>query len=139
MPGLRYRAMPLDAIDKVTQLSDDEVAGVKHIHSGDPYLEGHYPDFIIYPGVFILESACRLIEEYARNAVREDAVAELVGVRSMRFLLPLRPGDTLHVHGAVAKDGGGGLRAKVTCRNGKAEKVAQLTLDLRIGSWDHDA
>jgi 3-hydroxyacyl-[acyl-carrier-protein] dehydratase len=131
--------MPIDAIDEVTHVSDDEVAGVKHIHSGDPYLEGHYPDFMIYPGVFILESACRLIEEYARKMVREDAVAELARVRSMRFLVPVLPGDTLHVHGAVAKDGEGGLRAKVTCRNDKAEKVAQMNLDLRIGSWDHDA
>lgn len=123
MKGHRHRAMPIDSLDEVTHLAADEVAGVKRIDPGDPYLEGHYPDFTIYPGVFILESACRLIEEYAPGA-------ELTGVKSMRFLAPLLPGDTLHLHATMTKGTEGDLTAKVVCRNDKAEKAAQLTLYL---------
>ena len=50
---LRHRATPVDAVDAVTHLADDEVAGVKHIRADDPYLEGHYPGLTTYPGVCI--------------------------------------------------------------------------------------
>ena len=136
---LRHRATPIDAIDSVTHLAADEVAGVKHIRGDDPYLEGHYPGFTIYPGVFILESACRLVEEYVRETVAGDARAELARVRSMRFLAPLMPGDTLRVRCAIVGGDDERTDVKATCLNAADEKVAQMSLELRVVPGDREA
>lgn len=138
MLDLRTRAAPLDAIDDVVVVSPTEVTATKTIRVDDPYLEGHYPHFTIYPGVFILESVNQAVDGYLADQVGAGSLAELVTVKSVRFTSPLLPGDTLRIHADVLLNGRE-LCAKVVCRNGADAKAATMKLEYRIVGGEVDA
>lgn len=86
-------AAPLRALDDAIWL-DDTLVVSKSIVADDPYLEGHYPDFTIYPGVFTIET----VYQAAVLALTGDAGSggvEILRIDSVRFQAPLLPGDTL--------------------------------------------
>ncbi|MFH8339513.1 3-hydroxyacyl-ACP dehydratase FabZ family protein [Streptomyces sp. AM6-12] len=131
MPGARSRAVPLDAVDDVVQVSDSEITATKLVHAGDPYLEGHYPDFTIYPGVFIMESVNQTVDAYVARTFGADRIADLTTVTSARFTSPVLPGDTLQVTcKLVVQDDGLDVDAK--CRNALGATAARLKLAYRI-------
>jgi 3-hydroxyacyl-[acyl-carrier-protein] dehydratase len=77
------------------------------VRAGDPYLQGHFPDLAVFPGVFVVEALCR-----AMAGAAAGRPPELVELRSVRFRAPLLDGDvlTLDVH-ADASPGGWNVRA----------------------------
>jgi len=131
MSDLRSRAAPIDAIDTIEIISPLECTATKLIRADDPYLEGHYPPFAIYPGVFVIESVhqavCRLITETRGKSV----FADLATVTSVRFMVPLLPGDTLQVHLTCEEREDGMITVKAVGRKGEA-KSAQMTLAYRL-------
>lgn len=127
--GLGAHAVPLTAVDEVEVVSPHEVVATKRVVADDPYLPGHYPGNPIYPGVFVVESACQATAELVRRT-RGGQVA-LAGVTSARFAAPLLPGDTLRVHAQLAED----LTATVSCTQQGGDMVAQLRL--RFAEVDH--
>ncbi|WP_432015104.1 hypothetical protein ABVG11_20060 [Streptomyces sp. HD1123-B1] len=131
MSGLRLRAAPIDAVDEVTLTSGTDVTATKTIHAGDPYLEGHYPDFTIYPGVFIMESVGQTVDHYVALTFGADRMAELTTVTSVRFTAPLLPGDTLRVFCAIAVDGDV-LRVKASCKNAADISAATMKLEYNV-------
>jgi 3-hydroxyacyl-[acyl-carrier-protein] dehydratase len=87
-------AIPLTATSDMT-VSDIggrvEVHATKTIVADDPYIQGHFPDFPIYPGIFVFETLRQAVTAIAG----EGRWAEMRHIRSARFLLPLFPGDRL--------------------------------------------
>lgn len=55
------------------------------IPADHPSLQGHFPGNPIVPGVVILNEVVRLIEQQITNR-------SVVGIRSVKFIKPLRPG-----------------------------------------------
>ncbi|MFJ8578282.1 3-hydroxyacyl-ACP dehydratase FabZ family protein [Micromonospora sp. NPDC093277] len=136
----RSFAAPLDAVDEV-EPGADGVTAIKRIVATDPYLEGHYPGFPIYPGVFTVES----VYQAARRAVEADrgpdARVALAAVRSVRFKAPLLPGDVLTVSCRLSADPGDPrlIRAVADCRRGDGAATAKVTLELRVRTEPADA
>ncbi|EST29042.1 3-hydroxyacyl-ACP dehydratase FabZ family protein [Streptomyces roseochromogenus] len=131
MPEARRRAAPLDAVDDIVQVSDSEITATKSVHAGDPYLEGHYPDFTIYPGVFIMESVNQTVDAYVARTFGADRIADLTTVTSARFTSPVLPGDTLQVSCKLVVQGDD-LAVDANCRNALGEAAARLKLVYRI-------
>lgn len=126
------RARPLLAVDTYEFPAPWEITARKHIRGDEPYLEGHYPDFTIFPGVFSIESviqAVRLTTEYSTAGTSEP---ELESIRSVRFSVPLLPGDTLTVHCVCKLEDGSRLRAKANCVNDRGQRTATVTADFRL-------
>ncbi len=123
------RAAPLDAVDEVDVKSATEVRARKRIVATDPYLEGHYPGFPIYPGVFVAESASQAVEHLVRDVHGPEWVADLVEVRSARFTGALLPGDTLILNAACDPD----WVTTVTCTNAAGDPIARLVLAFEVG------
>ncbi|SBT41205.1 3-hydroxyacyl-ACP dehydratase FabZ family protein [Micromonospora narathiwatensis] len=136
----RSFAAPLDAVDEV-EPGTDGVTATKRIVATDPYLEGHYPGFPIYPGVFTLES----VFQAARRAVEAergpDVGVSVAAVRSVRFKAPLLPGDVLTVSCRLSDDPDdpGRVRAVADCRRRDGAATAKVTLELRVGAGSADA
>jgi 3-hydroxyacyl-[acyl-carrier-protein] dehydratase len=129
----RNFAAPLDAVDRVEH-NGEVVTATKRIVATDPYLEGHYPGFPIYPGVFTVET----VYQAARGAVEADrgpdAGVELAAVRSVRFQAPLLPGDTLTATCRLHHDPADPQRVRVIadCRRADGAATAKVTLELRV-------
>lgn len=98
------------------------------IRPDDPSLPGHFPDFPIFPGVLLLE--CLRQAAHAAWRLRTGVGLELRGVRSARFLAPVRPGDTLLIDATLGPNPDGGWLATAVCRAGGCE-VARLRADFR--------
>lgn len=134
----RYAA-PLQALDSLrvaTRRNELVVTARKLVVADDPYLPGHFPGQPIYPGVFIVETVRQAVA--AAVGERAGVVPELSAIVSVRFLVPLAPGDELCVE-VVVRPGepGGAVRAQARCRLGDGTEAARLTLELRYrGSTD---
>jgi len=60
-----------------------------HIAASHPALAGHFPDNPIVPGVILLERVAA--------AARRAFAVELTGLPQVKFLHPLRPGETVEL------------------------------------------
>ena len=56
------------------------------IHADHPSLPGHFPGAPLVPGVVILDEVVAAVDEWRRDS-------QLSGVRSVKFLAPLKPGQ----------------------------------------------
>ncbi|WP_457030405.1 3-hydroxyacyl-ACP dehydratase FabZ family protein [Kitasatospora sp. P5_F3] len=135
---MKNRAAPLVAVDQVTIVDEHTVTGTKVIKADDPYLEGHYPHFTIYPGIFIIESVHQVIDHFVRSTRGKSVLAELAEVRTVRFTAPLTPGDTLSLSCALKTEEDGELVVKAVGLNQRGEKAAQMTLGYRLVEEDSD-
>ncbi len=59
------------------------------VASDAPFFEGHFPEFKLLPGLVQVDWACSL----ARRLLGVDA--PLAGIRSLKFMAPILPGDTV--------------------------------------------
>ena len=108
-----------------TRLDEHAVGTRLWVDPGHPVFAGHYPEFPLLPGVFLLDAVHRAVLRHAKE--RGLAARELTEVGSVRFTAPVFPGDTLTVECTVsAEDGGWSVRA--TCRT---ERGKSATMRLR--------
>jgi 3-hydroxyacyl-[acyl-carrier-protein] dehydratase len=125
-PVLHRQAAPLVAIDDVA-LDGTGAVATKLVQAEDPYLEGHYPNFPIYPGIFIIESVVQTHRAACQVRGMDDP-GPVVAFSSVRFRIPVFPGDTLVVRTSVEDAGAdGGVRVKGRCEKDGAV-AAQVTL-----------
>lgn len=83
---------PMLLIDEVT-LIDSVAHGSLKIHGDEFFLQGHFPDNPVVPGVILCEilgqSACVLIPD-----LLEGKTPYFVGIKEAKFRHPVKPGDT---------------------------------------------
>nr|BFE59205.1 hypothetical protein GCM10020063_037310 [Dactylosporangium thailandense] len=91
-------AAPLRAADRIDVIAGDlrrddvlTVRAAKLVDPSDPYLPGHFPGLTLFPGVFLLET----LRQTVVGVLGEDrgALPELIRLRSLRCLAPLRAGE----------------------------------------------
>jgi 3-hydroxyacyl-[acyl-carrier-protein] dehydratase len=101
-------ATPLEAFDRAWSERDGGCTMVRatlEVGLDSPYLTAHFPDFTIYPGVFLLETAIQAVA--AELGLGAAAAAGVTHVRSMRFVAPFVLGDTIEMEAVVsARDDG---------------------------------
>lgn len=136
--GAAHRAAPLKAIDEYRILSAHEITAEKLIRSDDPYLEGHYPDFTIYPVIFVIESVTQTAHALVEQTWESRIEIELASIRSVRFTAPLLVGDTLRIHCLCTYLEDNLLTVKADCRNERDERTARMTLEFRLVRADAD-
>jgi 3-hydroxyacyl-[acyl-carrier-protein] dehydratase len=120
-----HRATPLTAIDEAESTPGVGVTAQKAICATDPYLQGHYPNFTIYPGVFVIESAQQAVDRYVTDTRSESWETHITRIDSVRFIKPLLPGDTLHLALDCAEDGNK-IIAKARCTDDDGALVAKM-------------
>lgn len=90
---------PFLLIDRIVELEPGKRAvGEKLVSIGEPYLQGHFPDFPIMPGVLQIEAlaqtACVAALILPEN---RDKIGLFAGLDKVRFKRQVRPGDTLRL------------------------------------------
>jgi 3-hydroxyacyl-[acyl-carrier-protein] dehydratase len=90
-----------------------KVAGLKNVTFNEPFFQGHFPQFAIFPGVLMIEAmaqvACFSLYPYFEHdldAISRDFQCVLVGVDAVRFRRPVVPGDSLRIETEVTKHRG---------------------------------
>jgi 3-hydroxyacyl-[acyl-carrier-protein] dehydratase len=90
---------PFLLIDRIVELEPGvRAVGEKLVSIGEPYLQGHFPDFPIMPGVLQIEAlaqtACVAALILPEN---RDKIGLFAGLDKVRFKRQVRPGDTLRL------------------------------------------
>ena len=127
-------AAPLFALDEVTRADELGIVTRRAVSPDEPFFAGHFPGHPVFPGVFIFEAVDQAAKYYASS--RHGREADLVEIRSLRFLSPVQPGDTLECDcGCALSEEGRQMSVAAVCRCG-SRKVAEVKLLYRLGDAD---
>lgn len=119
---LKQRA-PFLLVDRITHLDAHSIVGLKNVSGSDPFLEGHFEDQPILPGVVLMEAMSQvggvLIAHDPRYA---DATGGyLAGVDRMKFKKFVVPGDQVVIEAGALVAIGRLVRLTVRARVGDDE------------------
>ena len=100
---------PFLFIDEVVGIKNNEIIHAKKIIRDDEYfLEGHFPNNPIFPGVIIIEAlgqASGILGFTLMNKTPEEgSIYVLAGVDKARFRKRVRPGDTIDLYSKVVSE-----------------------------------
>lgn len=100
------------------------------VSADDPIFTGHYPEFPIYPGVCLIETAHLVARA---EAARRGIPLTLAEIESSRFLSPVFPGDRLRITG-TSTDLRYSIGISVIRASLPANEAARIRLRYRSGA-----
>lgn len=88
---------PFLFIDKIIEMSDKHVVGVKQVTINEYYFKGHFPDEPVMPGVIQIETLAQAGGILALSTVNnpKDYLTYFMKIDNVRFKQKVVPGDTL--------------------------------------------
>ncbi|SHE59715.1 3-hydroxyacyl-[acyl-carrier-protein] dehydratase [Caldanaerobius fijiensis DSM 17918] len=87
---------PFLLVDRVVEIGDNKIIGIKNVSGNEPYFQGHFPGKPIMPGVLIAEALAQLGAVYVKQQDEfKDKLMVLAGLDKFRFKRQVIPGDTL--------------------------------------------
>lgn len=125
---------PFLMVDKVIEMTDSYILGVKNVTYNEPIFTGHFPNNPIFPGVLELEALAQVGGIFIIKSIMPPGIYDtyLLKINNCKFKIKIMPGDTMilkmalvepvkrgicHMAGAVYVNG------KVAC---EADMVAQV-------------
>ena len=114
--GLPHRE-PFLFVESVDKLEAGKLAECSKTFGGtEPFFRGHFPGNAIVPGVLLLEG----MAQTAGMAIgRPEKLYLLTAIRSMKFLRPVRPLETIRFKADKIGEVGGLVQCAVEARVGK--------------------
>ena len=90
---------PMLLVDRILEISDKRVVGIKNVTANEPYFQGHFPDFPIMPGVLVVEAMaqCGGVLALRDMSDRDSKVVLFTSIDACRFRAPVTPGDQLRL------------------------------------------
>jgi 3-hydroxyacyl-[acyl-carrier-protein] dehydratase len=113
--------MPLAAIDRVIEIAHDRIVTEKDVRAQEDYFRGHYRNFPVYPGVFMVEAVDQATRLWGTHNGMRLALVEV----KTRFLSAVGPGDVLRCDCTFKIEPDGRVRTTSTCYT-KGVKAAQV-------------
>jgi UDP-3-O-[3-hydroxymyristoyl] N-acetylglucosamine deacetylase/3-hydroxyacyl-[acyl-carrier-protein] dehydratase len=88
---------PFLLVDKILELTDKKVIGLKNVTMNEPFFIGHFPGAPVMPGVLIIEAIAQTGGILALSTVPdpENYLTYLLKMDDIRFKKQVKPGDTL--------------------------------------------
>jgi beta-hydroxyacyl-ACP dehydratase FabZ len=125
MPSLDIQAIreilphryPMLLVDRIDELEEERVVGIKNVTVNEPFFAGHFPDFPVMPGVLIIEAMAQVAGVLVLSSIpdRHSKLVLLVSIEQAKFRKPVRPGDQLRIEMKVLR-----RKASVAKMNGTA-------------------
>jgi len=89
---------PFLFVDKIIEVTDKKVIGIKNVTIDEPFFQGHFPGHPIMPGVLIIEAMAQVGGVGALNMKDNlGKLAYFLSINNARFRKPVMPGDTLRI------------------------------------------
>ncbi len=88
---------PFLLVDKIMELSDTHVVGLKNVTMNEPFFVGHFPGAPVMPGVLIVEAMAQTGGILALSTVPdpENYLTFFMKINNVKFKQQVNPGDTL--------------------------------------------
>ncbi len=126
---------PFLLVDKIIEISETDIVGIKNITFNEPQFMGHFPDEPVMPGVLLIEAMAQCGGILVLNSVDEPEhySTYFAKIDKVKFKNKVIPGDTLVFHleftepirrGIVMMKGQTFVNGSVVC---EGEFVAMVT------------
>lgn len=128
---------PFLMVDKIMEINDESIIGVKNVTMNEPIFTGHFPGNPIFPGVLQIEAMAQVGGIFALSKVEDPHLYStyFMKIDNVKFKQKVLPGDTLVFElrllspmrrGLVNMGGEGYVNGKVVV---EAEMLAQVIKD----------
>jgi 3-hydroxyacyl-[acyl-carrier-protein] dehydratase len=114
---------PFLLVDRILEMGDDYIVGIKNVTMNEPHFMGHFPEFPVMPGVLITEAMAQTggVLVLSQLPDRKGKLVLLVSVEEAKFRKPVVPGDQLRMDVKILK-----RKATVVKMEAKATVNGQL-------------
>jgi 3-hydroxyacyl-[acyl-carrier-protein] dehydratase len=96
---------PFLLIDKIIELKKSEsIIAQKNVSNNEPFFQGHFPDYPVFPGVLLLESmaqATAILDVESNKRDMSNQLYYFVGVDKARFKKQVMPGDIVIINASL--------------------------------------
>ncbi|WP_423130320.1 bifunctional UDP-3-O-[3-hydroxymyristoyl] N-acetylglucosamine deacetylase/3-hydroxyacyl-ACP dehydratase [Gaoshiqia sp. Z1-71] len=86
---------PFLLVDKITEIGDNYIVGVKNVTANEPFFLGHFPDEPVMPGVLLIEAMAQCGGLYVLHSRIEKYSTYFIRVDNVKFRKKVVPGDTI--------------------------------------------
>lgn len=96
---------PFLLVDRIIELEEQRIVGIKNVTTNEPFFIGHFPDFPVMPGVLIIEAMAQTAGVLVLKTIpdRASKLVLLASVDGAKFRRPVVPGDQLRIEMTVIK------------------------------------
>jgi len=120
---------PFLLVDKIVELEEERIVGIKNVTANEPFFVGHFPQFPVMPGVLIVEAMAQTAGILVLKSIpdRHSKLVLLASVEEAKFRRPVVPGDQLRMEMLVIK-----RKASVAKMSGKATVDGVLVAEATV-------
>lgn len=86
---------PFLLVDKIVEIKDNYIIGVKNVTVNEPFFQGHFPEEPVMPGVLLLESMAQCGGLFVLHDKKEKYSTYFMCINKVKFRKKVIPGDTL--------------------------------------------
>lgn len=88
---------PFLLVDKVMEITEDSIVGVKNVTMNEPMFQGHFPGNPVFPGVLQIEATAQVGGIFALSKVEDPHLYStyFLKIDNVKFKQKVLPGDTL--------------------------------------------
>jgi 3-hydroxyacyl-[acyl-carrier-protein] dehydratase len=117
---------PMLLVDRILDMSETKIVGLKNVTVNEPFFMGHFPDFPVMPGVLIVEAMAQVAGVLVLRSLpdRNEKLVLLASVEEAKFRKPVVPGDQLKIEMTVER-----RKATVAKMRGVATVAGQVVAE----------
>ena len=95
--GMLPHRFPFLMVDKIMEIGDETIVGVKNITMNEPIFQGHFPGNPIFPGVLMIEAMAQVGGIFSLSKVDEPHLYStyFMKIDKVKFKQKVIPGDTI--------------------------------------------
>ncbi len=99
---------PFLLVDRIVELTDEKVVGLKNVTINEPFFVGHFPGHPVMPGVLIVEAMAQAGAVMAMSQPGFEPAKKVIyfmALDKVKFRKPVVPGDQLRLEVSPLRKG----------------------------------
>lgn len=95
--GMLPHRFPFLMVDKIMEIGEESIVGVKNITMNEPIFQGHFPGNPVFPGVLMIEAMAQVGGIFSLSKVDEPHLYStyFMKIDNVKFKQKVLPGDTI--------------------------------------------